>query len=56
VSGSNTYFVATGVTDGFLLDGVRRNGPFISTESIVLRSRSGTVRRVAADHLVEKWL
>ncbi|WP_108250230.1 class II fructose-bisphosphatase [Planctomonas deserti] len=56
VSGSNTYFVATGVTDGFLLDGVRRAGPVISTESIVLRSHSGTVRRVAADHLIEKWL
>ena len=56
VSSDNTFFVATGVTDGELVRGVRRQGPWISTESIVLRSRSGTVRRVSADHLAEKWL
>ncbi|HZK59699.1 MAG TPA: fructose-bisphosphatase class II, partial [Cryobacterium sp.] len=33
-----------------------RIGPMIRTESIVLRSRSGTLRRVVADHLAEKWL
>ena len=56
VKGDNTFFVATGVTDGGLVDGVRRKGPVIRTESIVLRSRSGTIRRVIADHLVAKWL
>ncbi len=56
VSGHNTYFVATGVTDGGLVEGVRKIGPIIRTESIVLRSHSGTIRRVVADHLVEKWL
>ncbi len=56
VSSDNTFFVATGVTDGDLVRGVRRNGPLISTESIVLRSRSGTLRRVLADHHVSKWL
>lgn len=56
VSGNNTFFVATGVTDGGLVDGVRRKGPMIRTESIVLRSHSGTVRRVVADHLAAKWL
>jgi len=56
VSGDNTFFVATGVTDGGLVDGVRRKGPMIRTESIVLRSRSGTVRRVVAEHLASKWL
>jgi fructose-1,6-bisphosphatase II len=56
VTSDNTYFVATGVTDGQLVDGVRRLGPVIRTESIVLRGRSGTVRRVVADHLAEKWL
>lgn len=56
VSGDNTFFVATGVTDGEMVAGVRRKGPIIRTESIVLRSRSGTIRRVIADHLVEKWL
>jgi fructose-1,6-bisphosphatase II len=43
VSGDNTFFVATGVTDGELVRGVRRDGPIISTESIVLRARSGTI-------------
>ena len=56
VRGDNTFFVATGVTDGGLVDGVRRKGPIIRTESIVLRSRSGTIRRIIADHLAEKWL
>jgi fructose-1,6-bisphosphatase II len=56
VRSENTFFVATGVTDGGLVEGVRRKGPIIRTESIVLRSRSGTIRRVIADHLAEKWL
>lgn len=56
VQGDNTFFVATGVTDGGLVEGVRRKGPIIRTESIVLRSKSGTIRRVIADHLAEKWL
>ncbi|GAA3921276.1 class II fructose-bisphosphatase [Microbacterium invictum] len=56
VAGDNTFFVATGVTDGNLVSGVRRKGPVIRTESIVLRARSGTIRRVVADHLAEKWL
>lgn len=56
VSGDNTLFVATGVTDGNLVSGVRRLGPIIRTESIVLRSHSGTIRRVLADHLAAKWL
>ena len=56
VKGENSFFVATGVTDGGLVNGVRKKGPIIQTESIVLRSRSGTIRRVLADHLAEKWL
>jgi fructose-1,6-bisphosphatase II len=56
VRSEDTYFVATGVTDGQLVAGVRRLGPVIRTESIVLRSRSGTIRRVQADHLAKKWL
>jgi fructose-1,6-bisphosphatase II len=56
VSGDNTFFVATGVTDGGLVAGVKRLGPIIRTESIVLRSHSGTIRRIEADHLLEKWL
>ncbi|MEX2441128.1 MAG: class II fructose-bisphosphatase [Pontimonas sp.] len=56
VRSDNTFFVATGVTDGELVRGVRRQGGLISTESIALRSRSGTMRRVSADHQAAKWL
>ncbi|MGC5224960.1 class II fructose-bisphosphatase [Micromonospora sp. DT81.3] len=56
VTSDNTFFVATGVTDGNLVSGVRRRGHIIRTESIVLRSHSGTIRRVIADHLAERWL
>lgn len=56
VTGDNTYFIATGVTDGNLVRGVRRRGGVIKTESIVLRSRSGTIRRITAEHLASKWL
>ena len=56
VTSDNTYFVATGVTDGDLVRGVRREGHLIKTESIVLRSSTGTIRRVVATHLAEKWL
>jgi len=55
VTSDNTYFVATGVTDGQLVAGVRKHRGAIRTESIVLRGSSGTVRRVVADHVAEKW-
>jgi fructose-1,6-bisphosphatase II len=51
VSGDNCFFSATGVTDGDVLQGVRYQGAAgASTESLVMRSRSGTVRRVSARH------
>jgi fructose-1,6-bisphosphatase II len=51
VSGEDVFFAATGVTDGDLLQGVRyRDGAEATTESLVMRSRSGTVRKVAATH------
>lgn len=56
VTSDNTYFVATGVTDGMLLKGVSREGKYVRTDSIILRSRSGTIRRVSADYLAERWL
>ncbi|CAN5251230.1 class II fructose-bisphosphatase [soil metagenome] len=55
VNSDNTFFVATGVTDGAMVAGVRRLGPVIRTDSIVLRGKSGTIRRVSADHLASKW-
>ena len=46
VSGKDVFFAATGVTDGDVLQGVRYGRPRRTTESLVMRSRSGTVRRV----------
>ena len=43
-------FAATGVTDGSLLDGVHVRKNCVTTESIVMRASSGTVRRVTAEH------
>jgi fructose-1,6-bisphosphatase II len=51
VSSEHCFFSATGVTDGDLLDGVRYRGAGGAvTESLVMRSRSGTVRRISARH------
>jgi fructose-1,6-bisphosphatase II len=54
VSGSDVFFAATGVTDGDLLNGVRYRGDNAITQSIVMRSRSGTVRQIDALHRTEK--
>ena len=59
VTSDNCYFAATGITDGDLLRGVRYERDRILTESIVMRSTSGTVRLVEAEHRPEKgdrWL
>jgi fructose-1,6-bisphosphatase II len=50
VSGDDVFFAATGVTDGDVLDGVHYTAKGATTESLVMRSRSGTVRRIAARH------
>jgi len=51
VKSDDAFFSATGVTDGDVLQGVRyQSGGGASTESLVMRSRSGTVRRVFARH------
>jgi fructose-1,6-bisphosphatase II len=50
VRGEDVFVAATGVTGGPLLRGVRPRADGIETESIVMRSRSGTVRRIAAHH------
>ncbi|MGH2735443.1 MAG: class II fructose-bisphosphatase, partial [Actinomycetota bacterium] len=50
VSGQDVFFAATGVTEGDLLKGVRYRGPHALTQSIVMRSRSGTVRMIDALH------
>ena len=54
VAGDNVFVAATGVTSGVFLRGVRTSGVGVETESIVMRSRSGTVRQIAAYHPSEK--
>ena len=54
VSGDNVFFTATGVTDGDLLRGVRYSGGGAHTQSIVMRSKSGTVRVIEAYHRLDK--
>jgi fructose-1,6-bisphosphatase II len=54
VSGDDVFVAATGVTTGALLKGVRYTREGAATESIVMRSRSGTVRRIIAQHPLSK--
>jgi fructose-1,6-bisphosphatase II len=54
VGGEEVFFAATGVTTGALLRGVRYTPDGAITDSIVMRSRSGTVRRIEAHHAFEK--
>ena len=54
VAGEDVFVAATGVTDGALLSGVRYTPAGAITDSIVMRSRSGTVRRVEAYHAFDK--
>ncbi len=54
VRGDNAFFAATGITDGELLRGVRFGPGGATTQSLVMRSRSGTVRLVEARHRLDK--
>jgi fructose-1,6-bisphosphatase II len=54
VSGQDVFFAATGITDGALLRGVSYSSHGATTSSMVMRSRSGTVRFVEAQHEFEK--
>ena len=54
VTGDNCFFAATGLTDGALLRGVRFDSSGAHTQSLVMRSRSGTVRMIDAHHRVAK--
>lgn len=54
VRGDNCFFAATGVTDGELLRGVRFTPGVVHTQSLVMRSRSGTVRLIDAQHKLDK--
>jgi fructose-1,6-bisphosphatase II len=54
VQGDNCFFAATGLSDGQLLRGVRFDTAGARTQSLVMRSRSGTVRFIDARHRVRK--
>jgi fructose-1,6-bisphosphatase II len=52
VGGDDVFFSATGITDGDLLRGVRYRGDGATTETLVMRSKSGTIRTIQSNH---KW-
>ena len=54
VSGDDVFFAATGITDGDLIQGVRYAGDSARTQSIVMRSRSGTIRIIDGIHRRKK--
>jgi fructose-1,6-bisphosphatase II len=54
VSGDNVFFVATGITDGELLPGVGYRPETATTSSLVMRSKSGTIRQIDSTHRLAK--
>jgi fructose-1,6-bisphosphatase II len=54
VAGDDCFFAATGITDGELLGGVRYAHGGARTHSLVMRSRSGTIRSIISEHKLEK--
>ncbi|HEY5729673.1 MAG TPA: class II fructose-bisphosphatase [Anaerolineales bacterium] len=54
VSSEDVFFTATGITDGELLKGVRYFGTNASTDSLVVRGMTGTVRQITATHQIDK--
>ncbi|MBI5838514.1 MAG: class II fructose-bisphosphatase [Chloroflexi bacterium] len=54
VSSEDVFFAATGITDGELLKGVRYHGNHITTDSLVVRGLTGTVRQITATHTTDK--
>lgn len=54
VAGDDVFFAATGITDGYLLDGVKYWPDGATTYSMVTRSRSGTLRYIQSEHRFEK--
>jgi len=56
VDSDNVFFAATGITRGELLDGVQYHGRGARTSSIVMRSKSGTIRRIESNHRWDKLM
>jgi fructose-1,6-bisphosphatase II len=53
VAGEEVFFVATGITDGAIMSGVRYQGDIGRTESIILRCKTKTRRVVITEHLID---
>lgn len=56
VQGEDVFFAATGITDGELLDGVRFGSGGARTTSMVMRSKSGTIRTIVSQHRWDKLM
>lgn len=54
VQGEDVMFAVTGVTDGDMLEGVRFSGKKATTASLIMRSRTGTIRKIFATHFLDK--
>ena len=54
VRSDNVFFVATGITDGELMEGVRYRAGGATTHSLVMRSKSGTIRNIISEHRLNK--
>jgi fructose-1,6-bisphosphatase II len=54
VNADDCFFVATGITDGELMQGVRYRAGGATTHSLVMRSRSGTIRSIISEHKLQK--
>jgi len=54
VKGDDAIFAATGVTDGELLKGIRFQGMRATTNSVVMRAKTGTVRFIEGNHRLER--
>jgi len=54
VTGDNVFFCATGITDGELMRGVHYTSHGAQTHSIVMRSKSGTIREIGSEHQLDK--
>jgi fructose-1,6-bisphosphatase II len=52
--GNDCFFSCTGITDGELVRGVHYEGDYVTTESLVMRSKTGTLRRIVAQHRADK--
>jgi fructose-1,6-bisphosphatase II / sedoheptulose-1,7-bisphosphatase len=53
LASGDVMFAATGVTDGSMLRGIHRSGRFMTSETIVMRSKTGTVRWIRARHVIK---